>query len=53
MTPCIAPLTDIRFALRELNDLASLAALPDCEALADTEPVAITVLLGSRAASVR
>jgi alkylation response protein AidB-like acyl-CoA dehydrogenase len=41
MTPYIAPLADIRFALRELNDLASLAALPDCEALADAEPVPI------------
>jgi 3-(methylthio)propanoyl-CoA dehydrogenase len=32
-----APLAEIRFVVRELNDVQSLAKLPDCKALADTD----------------
>jgi alkylation response protein AidB-like acyl-CoA dehydrogenase len=37
MTPYIAPLADMRFVLRELTDIDSLAKLPDSEALADAD----------------
>lgn len=37
MNPYVAPLAEMRFVLRELADIDSIANLPDCEALADAE----------------
>jgi alkylation response protein AidB-like acyl-CoA dehydrogenase len=37
MSPYVAPLADMRFVLRELVDIDSLARLPDSESLADAE----------------
>ena len=37
MTPYVAPLADMRFVLRELIDIDSLACLPDSESLADSD----------------
>jgi alkylation response protein AidB-like acyl-CoA dehydrogenase len=51
MVPYVAPLTDMRFVLRELTDIDSLAKLQDCEALADADLIDTILEQAARFAS--